>query len=424
MVDLNALTAAVEAGDRKSAVSLTQEAIDEGIAPDVILGAMTTAMTEVGRKFACNEGVYVPEMLISAHAMKEASVLLEPLLAASGMTPEYTAVIGTVKGDLHDIGKNLVGMMLKGANFAVVDLGTNVAPEAFAAAATRAQGPRRRHQRPPDHHDGGHARRRGGHPRRRPRRPRSSSAGHPSPTSSPPRSAPTASPRTPRPRPTWPRSCSPRAPDDAPPRPGGDGPRPRGARSLPHADQLHAGVRRAAAGGPRRAGHAQRRPRRRAQPARRRQHLRARAGHRRRPHPDLGRLGQLLLPGPRHLHRRVGRHLAGASLRDALRDGPLHRDGGLPPGRGRGHRQLPAARPASAGAVPRLRARHPRVRRRVLDRGRHGHDHLGDGLGAARLRAAAHGPPHRPRPGRAHPGHPLPLPPGGGRAAGLAWAWT
>jgi 5-methyltetrahydrofolate--homocysteine methyltransferase len=136
MVDLNELTAAVEKGDRKAAVSLTQEAIDGGVAPEEILGAMTTAMTEVGRKFACNEGVYVPEMLISAHAMKEASVLLEPLLAASGITPEFTAVIGTVKGDLHDIGKNLVGMMLKGANFAVVDLGTNVAPEAFAAAAT------------------------------------------------------------------------------------------------------------------------------------------------------------------------------------------------------------------------------------------------------------------------------------------------
>jgi 5-methyltetrahydrofolate--homocysteine methyltransferase len=136
MPDLSALTAAVEKGDRKSAVSLTQEAIDAGVAPDQILGAMTTAMTEVGRKFACNEGVYVPEMLISAHAMKEASVLLEPLLAASGMAPEHTAVIGTVKGDLHDIGKNLVGMMLKGANFAVVDLGTNVSPEAFAAATT------------------------------------------------------------------------------------------------------------------------------------------------------------------------------------------------------------------------------------------------------------------------------------------------
>jgi 5-methyltetrahydrofolate--homocysteine methyltransferase len=135
MVDLNALTAAVERGDRTSAVSLTQTAIDEGIAPEQVLAAMSAAMTEVGRKFACNEGVYVPEMLISARAMKDASALLEPLLAASGVTPEYTAVIGTVKGDLHDIGKNLVGMMLKGANFEVVDLGTNVAPETFAEAA-------------------------------------------------------------------------------------------------------------------------------------------------------------------------------------------------------------------------------------------------------------------------------------------------
>jgi 5-methyltetrahydrofolate--homocysteine methyltransferase len=135
MVDLNALTAAVEAGDRATAVSLTQAAIDEGLAPDAILEAMTTAMTEVGRRFACNEGVYVPEMLISARAMKEASALLEPLLAASGITPEYTAVVGTVQGDLHDIGKNLVGMMLKGANFEVIDLGTNVAPARFAEAA-------------------------------------------------------------------------------------------------------------------------------------------------------------------------------------------------------------------------------------------------------------------------------------------------
>jgi 5-methyltetrahydrofolate--homocysteine methyltransferase len=135
MADLAALTAAVEAGDRKAAVELTQAAIDEGVAPTTVLDAMTEAMTEVGRRFACNEGVYVPEMLISAHAMKEASALLEPLLAASGVTPAHTAVIGTVQGDLHDIGKNLVGMMLKGANFAIVDLGTNVAPAAFAAAA-------------------------------------------------------------------------------------------------------------------------------------------------------------------------------------------------------------------------------------------------------------------------------------------------
>ena len=134
MADLSVLTAAVEAGDRASAVSLTQAAIDEGVDPTVILDAMTVAMTEVGRKFACNEGVYVPEMLISAHAMKEATALLEPLLAASGVKPAHTAVIGTVQGDLHDIGKNLVGMMLKGANFAIVDLGTNVSPAAFAEA--------------------------------------------------------------------------------------------------------------------------------------------------------------------------------------------------------------------------------------------------------------------------------------------------
>jgi len=136
MADLSALTAAVEAGDRAGAVNSTQAAIDQGVAPDDILEAMTAAMTEVGRKFACNEGVYVPEMLISAHAMKEASALLEPLLVAAGITPEYTAVIGTVQGDLHDIGKNLVGMMLKGADFEIVDLGTNVSPEAFAAATT------------------------------------------------------------------------------------------------------------------------------------------------------------------------------------------------------------------------------------------------------------------------------------------------
>jgi 5-methyltetrahydrofolate--homocysteine methyltransferase len=135
MADLSALTAAIEAGDRNTATRLTQEAIDESVAPQQILDAMTVAMTEVGRRFACNEGVYVPEMLISARAMKEASALLEPLLVASGIRPEYTAVLGTVQGDLHDIGKNLVGMMLKGANFEVVDLGTNVPAARFVEAA-------------------------------------------------------------------------------------------------------------------------------------------------------------------------------------------------------------------------------------------------------------------------------------------------
>ncbi len=86
---------------------------------------MTGAMEVIGAKFACNE-IYVPEMLISARAMKEATAVLEPVLTAAGIRPEHTAVIGTIKGDLHDIGKNLVGMMWKGANIEVVDLGTNV----------------------------------------------------------------------------------------------------------------------------------------------------------------------------------------------------------------------------------------------------------------------------------------------------------
>jgi 5-methyltetrahydrofolate--homocysteine methyltransferase len=139
MTDLTALTAAVEAGDRAGAVELTRTALESGTDPADILEAMTTAMTEIGRRFACGDGIYVPEMLISAHAMKGANELLEPVLASAGVRPEHTAVIGTVRGDLHDIGKNLVGMMLKGARFEVVDLGTNVSPEAFAEAATEHQ---------------------------------------------------------------------------------------------------------------------------------------------------------------------------------------------------------------------------------------------------------------------------------------------
>src|SRR5690606_12608294 len=84
--------------------------------------------------FKHNE-VYVPEMLIAARAMKESMAILEPLLVASGYKPDYTVVIGTVQGDLHDIGKNLVATMLKGANFGVVDLGTNVPAQRFIQAA-------------------------------------------------------------------------------------------------------------------------------------------------------------------------------------------------------------------------------------------------------------------------------------------------
>jgi 5-methyltetrahydrofolate--homocysteine methyltransferase len=134
MADLQALTTAIEAGDRVTAVRRTGEAIDEGLDPQTILDAMTAAMAAVGARFSANE-IYVPEMLISARAMKESAALLEPILVGAGITPETTAVIGTVKGDLHDIGKNLVSMMWKGANIEVIDLGTDVPPERFVDAA-------------------------------------------------------------------------------------------------------------------------------------------------------------------------------------------------------------------------------------------------------------------------------------------------
>ena len=134
MADLERLQAAVEAGDRNTAVEITQAAIDEGIAPLDILEPMTEAMAVIGERFS-RQQIFVPEMLISARAMKAAVALLEPLLIGSGHKPDKVVVLGTIKGDLHDIGKNLVAMMLKGADFAVVDLGTNTSAEEFLAAA-------------------------------------------------------------------------------------------------------------------------------------------------------------------------------------------------------------------------------------------------------------------------------------------------
>jgi len=134
MADLVRLSGAIKAGNRNEAKAITAQAIADNMPPKAILDAMVAAMDEIGRKFQRNE-VFVPEMLIAARAMKESMALLEPLLVKAGIKPAFTAVIGTVQGDLHDIGKNLVAMMWKGANFGVVDLGTNVAPEKFVAAA-------------------------------------------------------------------------------------------------------------------------------------------------------------------------------------------------------------------------------------------------------------------------------------------------
>jgi len=134
MADLAGLKMAVEVGDRNKAIEVTQAAVDEGMNPKEVLDVMTAAMDVVGARFQDGE-LFVPEMLIAARAMKEALVILEPELVAAGVAPEFTAVVGTVEGDLHDIGKNLVGMMWKGAGFEVVDLGVNVTAEKFVAAA-------------------------------------------------------------------------------------------------------------------------------------------------------------------------------------------------------------------------------------------------------------------------------------------------
>jgi 5-methyltetrahydrofolate--homocysteine methyltransferase len=134
MNDPHPLTQAIIAGKRKEVPELVQQCLAAGeTAGDIVEHRLVPGMMVVGEKFKRNE-IFVPEMLIAARAMKEALKILEPLLVAAGIKPEYTAVIGTVEGDLHDIGKNLVAMMWKGANLEVVDLGVNVSPAKFVEA--------------------------------------------------------------------------------------------------------------------------------------------------------------------------------------------------------------------------------------------------------------------------------------------------
>lgn len=136
---LQQLTTAIETGKRQDAVALTNTLLQEGMKPlDIVEKGLVPGMAIVGEKFKNNQ-IFVPEMLIAARAMKECMALLEPLLVKAGIKPKCVAVIGTVQGDLHDIGKNLVAMMWKGANFGVVDLGTNVPPDKFVAAAKEHQ---------------------------------------------------------------------------------------------------------------------------------------------------------------------------------------------------------------------------------------------------------------------------------------------
>ncbi len=128
----NPLHKAILNGDLKGAVAATKESLSAGIdALELVTSYMVPAMDEVGRRFECEE-YFVPELLLSARAMKGSLELIRPLLAAQGSKPAGKVVIGTVKGDLHDIGKNLVASMLEGGGFEIVDLGTDVAPEKFA----------------------------------------------------------------------------------------------------------------------------------------------------------------------------------------------------------------------------------------------------------------------------------------------------
>ncbi len=134
MADLKKLHQAILDGNAKLSAAETAQALAAGIDPIAIIeGTMIPAMDEVGRLFECQD-YFVPELLLSGRAMKAAMQLLRPLLAKSGAQPAGRVVIGTVKGDLHDIGKNLVGSMLEGGGFAVTDLGTDVSPDSFIDA--------------------------------------------------------------------------------------------------------------------------------------------------------------------------------------------------------------------------------------------------------------------------------------------------
>jgi len=135
MADLQGLASSLISGKRDEVAAKVQQALDDGTDVEKILSeGLIAGMQVVGEKFKNNE-FYVPEVLIAARAMKAGMELLAPKLADAGVKPVATVVIGTVKGDLHDIGKNLVSMMLQGGGFEVVDLGTDVAPEKFVETA-------------------------------------------------------------------------------------------------------------------------------------------------------------------------------------------------------------------------------------------------------------------------------------------------
>ena len=135
MAILNDISENLQKGKSKIVKELVTQAVEAGINPEVILNdGLVAGMNIVGEKFKNNE-IYVPEVLVAARAMNMGAQILKPLLAASGVVAAGKVCIGTVQGDLHDIGKNLVKMMMEGKGLEVVDLGTDVSPEAFVNAA-------------------------------------------------------------------------------------------------------------------------------------------------------------------------------------------------------------------------------------------------------------------------------------------------
>jgi methylmalonyl-CoA mutase cobalamin-binding domain/chain len=135
--DLHALGEAILNGEAEAADAITKRLLEAGVAPQAIVdGGMIPAMDEAGRRFERNE-FFVPELLIAARAMKASFARLKPRLAAEGAASRGRVAIGTVRGDLHDIGKNLVAAMLEGGGFTVIDLGADVAPAAFVEAVAR-----------------------------------------------------------------------------------------------------------------------------------------------------------------------------------------------------------------------------------------------------------------------------------------------
>ena len=134
-MDMKEISLQLQAGKAKIVKNLVQQALDEGISAKTILEeGLLAGMTEVGEKFKNNE-IFVPEVLVAARAMNMGTALLKDKLAESGVTAKGKACIGTVKGDLHDIGKNLVKMMLESKGLEVIDLGVDVAPETFVQTA-------------------------------------------------------------------------------------------------------------------------------------------------------------------------------------------------------------------------------------------------------------------------------------------------